>query len=344
MLPAQEELPKLKVGIDARKLEVSGIGTYLRFLISGMLSTKNCEVTLFGDPQVIDSFFPGVHSERFTYGTNNPFAYLVLRQNPLLKNFSFFLAPHYVGVHKLTIPLVLVLHDFIHLTHPSSMIHPIVAKRLLKCAIGGASHLIAVSKSTRKEAEILFPDSPPISVLTPPLKVVNSEVHSAKSHILCVVSNDKSHKGIEDLMKVWESLIDPPELVIAGVGSENLKGKFPGARGRVSQTELDQLYRGASLVVIPSLAEGFGYVMAESHSYGVPVIARPVPALLEQRTKYDFFARDFTLPAFRDVIMFAFQSKTPEEAFLELRDSALALSPDRFAESLTSLLSEIHSV
>lgn len=342
MLPAKEMLPKLKVGIDARKLEVSGIGTYLRFLISGMLNSDSCEITLFGDPQVIDSFFPGIHSERFTYGTNNPFAYLVLRRNPLLKEFSFFLAPHYVGVHKLPIPLVLVLHDFIHLTNPSSLLHPIISKKLLNCAIKGSSHLIAVSKATRKEAEKLFPDSPPISVLTPPLKVVSSEPKKNSEHILCVVSNNKPHKGIEDLLEVWESLIDPPKLVIAGVGSEGLR--FHGARGKVSQTELDELYRNASLVIIPSLAEGFGYVMAEAHSYGVPVVIRPVPALLEQKTRFDFVTRDFTLSALRDVIIFALQAQIPEEAYYELREAALALSPERFADELTTLLSEIRAL
>lgn len=344
MLPAQEELPKLKVGIDARKLEVSGIGTYLRFLIAGMLKTKECDITLFGDPRVIDTFFPGIHAERFEYGTNNPLAYLVLRKNSSLKECSFFIAPHYVGVHKLPIPLVLVLHDFIHLTHPSSIAHPFIAKRLLKSAIGAASHLVAVSKSTRQEAETLFPDSPPISVLTPPLRLVEAANHQQKSHVLCIVSNNKPHKGIDDLLKVWESLVDPPKLVIAGVGSEGLKTKFPGARGRVSQAELDSLYKEASLVIVPSLAEGFGYVMAEAHAYGVPVVARPVPALLEQKTKFDFFARDFDLTSFRDVILFALQAETPDCAYDELRESVQALSPERFADSLSSLLSEIHSV
>jgi glycosyltransferase involved in cell wall biosynthesis len=309
-----------------------------------MLETKKCDVTLFGDPQVIDTFFPGIHAQRFIYGTNNPFAYIALRKNPLLKEFSFFIAPHYVGVHKLPIPLVLVIHDFIHLTHPASIVHPVIASRLMKCAIGSASHLIAVSKATRKEAEKLFPDSPPISVLTPPLKMVDPQESSNKSHVLCVVSNDKPHKGIDDLLNVWESLIDPPELVIAGVGSERLKGKFPGVRGRVSQGELDALYRDASLVVIPSQAEGFGYVMAEAHAHGVPVVARPVPALLEQKTKFDFFARDFSLTSFREVILFALQSDLPAEAPRELREVVKDLSPEKFAESLTSLLSEIRSV
>ena len=43
--------------------------------------------------------------------------------------------------------------------------------------------------------------------------------------------------------------------------------------GRVSDKQLNQLYSNASWFILPSLHEGYGMVMAEAMSYGIPVIA-----------------------------------------------------------------------
>jgi glycosyltransferase involved in cell wall biosynthesis len=49
----------------------------------------------------------------------------------------------------------------------------------------------------------------------------------------------------------------------------------------VSRKELPELYRSATLCVVPSLWEGFGYVCAEAMACGLPVIASRVGGLQE---------------------------------------------------------------
>jgi len=49
----------------------------------------------------------------------------------------------------------------------------------------------------------------------------------------------------------------------------------------VSRAEMPEVYRGATLCVVPSLWEGFGYVAAEAMACGVPVIASRMGGLAE---------------------------------------------------------------
>ena len=51
--------------------------------------------------------------------------------------------------------------------------------------------------------------------------------------------------------------------------------------GRVNDADLAALYAGASLVVMPSRAEGFGLPILEAMSLGVPVITSDDPAMCE---------------------------------------------------------------
>ncbi len=51
--------------------------------------------------------------------------------------------------------------------------------------------------------------------------------------------------------------------------------------GQIGEDELRSLYRGAALLVMPSLFEGFGFPPLEAMGFGVPVIASNVAALPE---------------------------------------------------------------
>lgn len=52
-------------------------------------------------------------------------------------------------------------------------------------------------------------------------------------------------------------------------------------RGYVTQAELDRLYRTATLALVPSRYEGFGYALAEAMCAGVPAIAARSSSLVE---------------------------------------------------------------
>ncbi|OGZ33060.1 MAG: hypothetical protein A2V69_03910 [Candidatus Portnoybacteria bacterium RBG_13_40_8] len=83
-----------------------------------------------------------------------------------------------------------------------------------------------------------------------------------KSYIL-YVGNDYPHKNLERLKLAFDRLIKENNLDYQLI----LVTKF------VSEEELDNLYKNASLFVFPSLSEGFGLPSLEAMARGVPVVS-----------------------------------------------------------------------
>ncbi len=144
--------------------------------------------------------------------------------------------------------------------------------------------------------------------------------------LLGVLSNAKPHKGITDLLQAFARLREYTrqipslkssrelKLVLVGQGSEGLvfrdnlleeAGAVPGVHllGQVSRDDLLHLYSAARALVVPSLAEGFCLPVIEAQALGTPVIARPVPAVLELLSANDLACRDLSLRALESALI-----------------------------------------
>jgi glycosyltransferase involved in cell wall biosynthesis len=87
--------------------------------------------------------------------------------------------------------------------------------------------------------------------------------------------------------------VDTPDLVIAGALPTSGNALFAGApslapaldhtrlTGYVSDDERQRLYREASMLILPSLDEGFGIPALEAMTMGVPVVASDRGAIPE---------------------------------------------------------------
>jgi glycosyltransferase involved in cell wall biosynthesis len=74
------------------------------------------------------------------------------------------------------------------------------------------------------------------------------------------------------------------ELLFAGEGRLAQRVRRPGVRvlGRVSDDQLDSLYRGALALVVPSLLEGYGLPLREALARGVPAVVSDLPSFGEE--------------------------------------------------------------
>ncbi len=118
---------------------------------------------------------------------------------------------------------------------------------------------------------------------------------AAGSHVL-FMGTIEPRKNVQTLLRAYAELIlrapDAPPLVLAGrlapacqplldeIARPPLAGRVRHL-GYVSAPERDRLYRDASVVVLPSLDEGFGLPALEAMTIGVPVIVSSRGALPE---------------------------------------------------------------
>ncbi|WP_290869908.1 glycosyltransferase family 1 protein [Aquabacterium sp.] len=94
------------------------------------------------------------------------------------------------------------------------------------------------------------------------------------------------HKNTRAVVSAYEKLDLPNSLIVLGVPSDSSMAKELGGRkvkfpGWISAVDLDALYSAASVLLFPSLKEGFGLPILEAFAYGVPVITSDLNPMKE---------------------------------------------------------------
>jgi glycosyltransferase involved in cell wall biosynthesis len=170
-------------------------------------------------------------------------------------------------------------------------------KRFLQpWAIRHAAAVVAVSKFAEAEARRLFgADADRVHVIHSGPGLVTGDdiaVADAGGPYLLYVGNLAKHKNLPFLIRAFESARVDARLVLVGRRGERfgelsrMVARSP-ARERIeirrdaSDAEVDLLYRGAAMLVLPSLYEGFGFTALEAMTRDCPVLASDIPALRE---------------------------------------------------------------
>src|SRR5690606_34508589 len=109
--------------------------------------------------------------------------------------------------------------------------------------------------------------------------------------LLCVARAADPNKGVGVLLEAVARLATPARLVLVDEDHPLHPARQHAARlglgerleitGRLPAAELVRRYRSATLVVVPSLYEGFGLPAAEAMACGTPVVATAAGALPE---------------------------------------------------------------
>lgn len=263
----------MRVGIDARKLRDFGIGTYIRGLLRGLVELRTGDEYVAFAPKgaELPAGVEHIVMDAPHYSIRELFAVGRAADRARLDVFH---APHYV-VPFTNVPVVVTIHDLIHLHQPvRNPLAKVYARVMLERAVHKARCVLTVSNAVKEQLEQEL-GATDVRV-TPNGVELKPGVHasgSARDYFL-YVGNDKPHKNVKTLVDAAKRA--GVRLVLAGASFKEY-----GGRGFVSNDELSELYANALALVMPSDEEGFGLPAAEAMAHGTAVITSRAPALVE---------------------------------------------------------------
>lgn len=198
------------------------------------------------------------------------------------------------------VPFVLTLHDLLPFRHPEYVpgAYAHVLRLMLRIAARGAKRLLTPSAAARDDIVDLLGipaeriDVVPLAGYDDVADPVTPESGGRLPRQILTVGNRMPHKNfprlIESLLHIHEA--ERPLLVITGshgddplaelvtrLGLEN----WVSLRGWLSAEELDELFDRSTMVVFPTLFEGFGLPSLEAMSRGCPVLCSDIPVMHE---------------------------------------------------------------
>lgn len=286
------------IAIDARMIEMSGIGTYIQHLMGyGIYDYA------YGSESEIRKYDKKIKVIPYEANIYSPKEQIRFPNNETKKaGIQLVHFPHYnvpISYHG---NFVVTVHDLTHIILPEFLGNKLkyyYSKILIKHALKKAKHVFTVSENSKKDICNIFnieedkvsitynavdddfvrKNKQNIIYLYAKFNIPNDKV------LLLYVGNLKPHKNLGRLLEALSDLEDRDDycLILAGkaFSSNDLKKqeKYLGIEnlvihtGLVSKNELIDLYNLADLFVFPSLYEGFGIPPLEAMACGTPVAA-----------------------------------------------------------------------
>ncbi len=292
----------MKVGLDVRMIQFSGIGTTIRGLLDHLPAERLRQMTLYGPSNWANPYPCELRpADDPVYGAHQHWRYGRFLNREKL---SVYHMPHYDVPLSYRGRFVATVHDLIHFLFPQFSTKPFTRAYswfLLRHVTRRAERIITVSENTKKDLIRLFPQSEPkVEVIYPAvdrhytpignelMKRVMRE-HRLEPGYLLYVGNLREGKNTRRLIRVYMDLKrrrDLPPLVLVGKNSLtdlDLSKYEPHIRaiGTVSFHDLPAIYSAASVFLFPTLYEGFGLPPLEAMACGTPVIVSNVSSLPE---------------------------------------------------------------
>ena len=286
-----------KLGIDARMIEMSGIGTYIQHMMG-----QGIYDYALGSEELIRKYDKDVKVIPFDAPIYSPKEQLFFSNKAVkVAGIDLMHFPHYNVPISYRGRYVVTVHDLIHLIFPEylgSKVKYWYAKFLMTQAVRRADHVFTVSENSKKDIRKYFGTDP--EKITVTYNGVDEDFRvkdkaeidylyekyniPRDKKLILFVGNLKPHKNLGTLLEAVKLLDrDDVMLLLVGKAFKNLdleqQEEELGIRGQVihtglvSKEELVDLYNLADVFVFPSLYEGFGIPPLEAMACGTPVIA-----------------------------------------------------------------------
>ncbi len=298
----------MKIVIDARMYGESGIGRYIRNLISELqiIDKRNEYFILHLQNNLkYQSNFHKINADFRWYGVSEQIKLprILNKIKPDLVHFPHFNVPiFYRGKYVVTI------HDLIHQhfsMQRSTTRGPLIYKlkqlgykKVFKNALSSSQKILVPSNFVKKQLTDNYQIDKEKIIVTP--EAVDSKLFLrsdlarsdlVKTPYIFYVGNAHPHKNVEGLIKAFLKIKEkkkPLKLILAGHDHyfwQRIKKEFAEPdivfAGHITDGELVSYYKNAKCFVMPSLEEGFGIPLLEAMSFGCPVVSSNAGSLPE---------------------------------------------------------------
>jgi glycosyltransferase involved in cell wall biosynthesis len=341
------------IGIDARKIQDFGIGTYVRNLIRSLaaIDSGNRYVLLAkpedkaGLQDLPENFQVALESSP-VYSVRELFA---LSWHLYRRKLDLYHSTHYVLPAWVGSKVVVTIHDIIHLLYPEflpSNLAFLYAQRMIRRSLTRGDRIVAVSQNTKNDLTQHF------DVDGRKIEVVHNGVDEAfrqrlapedlqrwlrdlgipQPYLLFVGNPAKPHKNLDTVVQAYArarrmAQFDAPLICVGSrQGSEfkiRARAEYLGISdkvrllGHVAQEALPAIYQGATLFLYPTLYEGFGLPVLEAMASGVAVITSNTSALKEISEGYALLVDPLDLDGIAKAIASLMGSPERRAAFAE---------------------------
>lgn len=300
----------MKLVVDLRMINMSGIGTYLKNIIPGILPLFD-EVAALGNPEELSNFqwVSDIHVIPFTkkiYSIQEQLLY-----SKVIPVCDVYWSPH---INAPLLPtkakkIVVTIHDAFHLSsiNKMSFAGKLYAKLLFNNAAKKSEFIFTVSEFSKSEI-LKYSGVKPgkvhvvycgVNVSLFNERATDVAVNNLPENYLLYVGNVKPHKNLLTLLKAYNNLSNSLKtkynIVIIGrkegfitsdneldtyISNNSLQDKIIFT-GYVQDNAVPAIYKKATLFIFPSLYEGFGLPVLESLAVGTPVISSDAASLPE---------------------------------------------------------------
>ena len=277
----------MRLALDARWLQqpLHGIARYTLNLIQSLplkrgdsllLLYNRLDFTPFERPGLI---WIDCNTPLFAASEPLRISHLLRRLKPDLLH-----VPAYWMPYAPACPWVMTIHDLIHLTEPGLKYRLYYA--WLRRRIRAAAGVMTVSRASVAQlrdwagiqAELSYPGVEASYRPGPPRPEALASLGITRPFFL-YVGNPKPHKQADLALRASAALDLPHQLVTLGIPATDQPGHL-ALRG-LPEDLMPLLYRSATALLLPSLAEGFGLPGAEATACACPVLASDLAVFRE---------------------------------------------------------------